>query len=660
VASFVGMAINAIKNILPSWTNNQGLTSTDDVKSRADTLSGKFNSTTGHAHDGSSGNGVQISAANLANVSLMGFIVQGTSLTGATGGSTVVTTEMTGKIASAGSASLGVVVTAPYNKAPVRQGSGVNKGDKYVDGSGNEVYARITFSAGVWTLTYYVDLSGVETAYSFSGSNDVDWYYQQLYNPVNGSPVYDPGLFIPSDNATADVVDATDTQRGLVSTGAQNIGGDKTLFGSLFFDATLTRSIGSSLKKVLNFFVRNIIGSSPGLDIITEDGASGIPVGPISIKAGTYTTEDGYSYAGANLILEAGSTYDNDGFIGSNGGQLILRSGSSFGTSLGIGPAGNIVIQSGSGSPKGDVVIDANALVCIAGIPLRLTAPTLGGNTNLQSADFAGTQTYTFPIALPVTNGDLLSGTTAGVMSWVSPPVTGATTALDNLVSVAINADLIFGSAIDGLLKTLDETSTNNSTSMSVKTGDVVDGTSGNLSIKTGVATGTGQRGRVTVESDGIDLDPLTGNVTILGGKKLSLKSTGAGRSTFRCFVGQTLVVDYTLPNGDGNPGDGLTTNGSGVLSWTAPSGSITFGKQNFTLIAGDITVQYIDLSQVIKYKSLDFMLNGLIYNEDVDYTVNLNGGAGGKTRVTFAGDLASGGASPLAIGDVVYVKYNY
>jgi hypothetical protein len=85
-----------------------------------------------------------------------------------------------------------------------------------------------------------------------------------------------------------------------------------------------------------------------------------------------------------------------------------------------------------------------------------------------------------------------------------------------------------------------------------------------------------------------------------------------------------------------------------------------TYNKQSFTLSAGDITNQYIDLGHSILANSLDFMVNGLIFREGADYTVNLTGGAGGVTRVTFAGDLATAGNAALVASDVVYVKYTY
>lgn len=95
-------------------------------------------------------------------------------------------------------------------------------------------------------------------------------------------------------------------------------------------------------------------------------------------------------------------------------------------------------------------------------------------------------------------------------------------------------------------------------------------------------------------------------------------------------------------------------------LKWASIPGGEVRAKESITLSGTDITNQYIDLAQPILASSLDFMVSGLIFNETVDYTVSLTGGSGGVTRVSFAGDLATGGNAALVAGDVVYVKYEY
>jgi hypothetical protein len=235
IASALGMSTSQVYNFLITWSANYVGAPSDTVKMRVDALVAKFAAATSHNHNGTDGQGEVILASNISSVVLRGYVQRGTDLTGVTGGSHVVTSEMTGKVDSSGSSSLGVVVTAPYNKVALLNSSG----DSFDDGAGNQVYSRLTYSAGVWTLTFYVDLSGTETAYSFSGSNAVKWFYQELFNPISGAPVYNEAFFTPSDNATQDIPDATASQRGLMSASAQTIGGQKT-FNAIPILNTLT------------------------------------------------------------------------------------------------------------------------------------------------------------------------------------------------------------------------------------------------------------------------------------------------------------------------------------------------------------------------------------------------------------------------------------
>lgn len=79
--------------------------------------------------------------------------------------------------------------------------------------------------------------------------------------------------------------------------------------------------------------------------------------------------------------------------------------------------------------------------------------------------------------------------------------------------------------------------------------------------------------------------------------------------------------------------------------------------KQALTLNGTDITNQYKDLAFTIKPSSLSAVFNGLSQRESTDYTLST---VGGVTRFTFAGDLATGGASALISGDILYFQYEY
>jgi hypothetical protein len=81
--------------------------------------------------------------------------------------------------------------------------------------------------------------------------------------------------------------------------------------------------------------------------------------------------------------------------------------------------------------------------------------------------------------------------------------------------------------------------------------------------------------------------------------------------------------------------------------------------KAAFTLTGTDITNGYVDLPDVAAQSSVQFWVaGGGVQAETDDYTVNYTGGTGGKTRVTFAGGLATGGVSELVNGDKLVISY--
>lgn len=81
--------------------------------------------------------------------------------------------------------------------------------------------------------------------------------------------------------------------------------------------------------------------------------------------------------------------------------------------------------------------------------------------------------------------------------------------------------------------------------------------------------------------------------------------------------------------------------------------------SEKFTLGAGDITAQYVDLAvEVPQNSSISLVvLGGLEQEQGVDYTLSV---VASKTRVTFAGDLATAGAAALVATDKIVVKYSY
>lgn len=109
--------------------------------------------------------------------------------------------------------------------------------------------------------------------------------------------------------------------------------------------------------------------------------------------------------------------------------------------------------------------------------------------------------------------------------------------------------------------------------------------------------------------------------------------------------------------------GQVLTADGAGGASFATITAGSTANKETFVLSGTDITNQYIDLAQVAKTGSILFMVKGagaLLEGASYDYSVSYTGGAGGKTRITFLNDLATGGSAALVATDVVQVNYQY
>ncbi len=365
IGSFTGRSANTAKTALPSWTNNQVGSSSDDLKTRADNLTAKFILATGHAHDGTEGNGKLIDATKLTNAPLLAYINQGTDLTGVTGGSKDVSTPMSGKTASAGSSAVGVVVTDPYNKIVIRTTTSY---DPVEDSGGNQVYGRLTESSGTWTLTFYTDIAGVETSYSSFSSASISWWYQEIYNVLSGlAPVYSQFFNYPSDNAREDVPDATASLRGLISAGTQSLGGAKTWSGNQTLqaafetqktDVTVSGNIASLASTTGYIRLTGTPGGFPALYGITS-GANGrrITVHNTTNAIVQVVSQSGSAGAAGERIKLINSTFNLA--IGSRA-DFIYDSGQS--RWIMQGEVTPLTLQQGVGYAAGPVPLDATGL----------------------------------------------------------------------------------------------------------------------------------------------------------------------------------------------------------------------------------------------------------------------------------------------------------
>lgn len=103
-----------------------------------------------------------------------------------------------------------------------------------------------------------------------------------------------------------------------------------------------------------------------------------------------------------------------------------------------------------------------------------------------------------------------------------------------------------------------------------------------------------------------------------------------------------------------------LDTLGSITLDTTSLSFKNQTKKPNYeslTLNGTDITNQYKDLAFTIEPNSLMLFVSGIKQEITDSYTLST---VSGVTRITFAGDLATGGAAELVSGDKLRCHYRY
>lgn len=127
-----------------------------------------------------------------------------------------VNAAMVGKVSGGGAGANGVCTTPPENLVPITD---IN-GDDFLSPAGDKVYARLTYSAPNWLLSFYTYPSGgPETAFNmtpFSGGGAVfKWYCQEVFR-LDNFPFADPMFAITSDQVAGEIPDATTAIKGKV------------------------------------------------------------------------------------------------------------------------------------------------------------------------------------------------------------------------------------------------------------------------------------------------------------------------------------------------------------------------------------------------------------------------------------------------------------
>lgn len=99
------------------------------------------------------------------------------------GQSSVVVAGVTGSPVTSASTAEGVITDSPKNKVYIRDGA--TPDTPYKDADGNVVFGRMTHDGSAYVLSFFTDVEGVETAFTFPANKTVDASYNKRGNLYN-------------------------------------------------------------------------------------------------------------------------------------------------------------------------------------------------------------------------------------------------------------------------------------------------------------------------------------------------------------------------------------------------------------------------------------------------------------------------------------------
>lgn len=327
------------------------------------------------------------------------------------------------------------------------------------------------------------------------------------------------------------------------------------------------------------------------------------------IPAHSYLGNNTGSTANAADITSTQLTADLNLFSSSLQG-LVPASGG--GTTNFLRADGTFAAPTGTGGTVTSVALAAPALFTVSGSPV-----TTSGTLTLS---YSGT-------ALPIANGGTAATTAAAAFVNLSPLTTAGDLIFENATPAP--ARLPIGST--GQLLT------------------VVGGLPAWATLTTDVTT-IGTFNSQTSQANGLF---ISGNTLYAQ----AATTTNPGMVIVPAAGGLALSTASLSINTDGST---VKVNGSNALESIQPN------EERITLSGTNITNQYVDLAHVAFGSSASansvtlFPNGGPMQLKTVDYTVSLTGGSGGVTRVTFAGDLATGGGAALVASDILVIDYSY
>lgn len=418
------------------------------------------------------------------------------------------------------------------------------------------------------------------------------------------------------------------------------------------------------------------------------------PVGTSSLGSGAVATATLGSGATAGKVVSMTLISNGSGYVNA---PII-----SFISSTGIGAAATAVL--GSGATSGQVV---NLIVTNSGSGYA-TEPTVvftpsnagsgGGGTNLDNGGsnvnvgFNGNVTIaanSIPNVLTVTSNSVLIGKAAdvgnGIPATIANLVVNGNARANNFT--ASNGVNMFGNLIVSTVNSASALNVSNISNVIISNGNIT--TVGSVSVGANLSvagnttlagnisvTGNANVGILTVSGNATTGDlrvngnanitsnllanSITSNTTITGNiitgasGNVRIRATGSNTVTIQASSGTSSSFSLTLPPNDGTSGQVLTTDGSGILSWTAGSGGGSGGFTNIEVFTSTPASPWTIPAGVTRAKVTVVGGGGGGGNSSLGGTLTpvLGGGGGaGGAAIDILTGLTPGGTLSITVG---------